>query len=107
MADAVEKLSSGYLCEKTFKNLNEEQARKKLIEIKGVGEKVANCVMLFSLGYRDAFPIDVWIKELWSQFISMVKIHLRKGLLNLPEKNTENTVAMPNNIYSVLAEITR
>ena len=64
LADAVEKLSSGYLCEKTFKNLNEEQARKKLIEIKGVGEKVANCVMLFSLGYRDAFPIDVWIKRI-------------------------------------------
>ena len=64
LADAVEKISSGYLCEKTFKNLNEEQARKKLIEIKGVGEKVANCVMLFSLGYRDAFPIDVWIKRI-------------------------------------------
>ena len=37
---------------------------KNVIEIKGVGEKVANCVMLFSLGYRDAFPIDVWIKRI-------------------------------------------
>ncbi len=34
------------------------------MEIKGVGEKVANCVMLFSLGYRQAFPIDVWIKRI-------------------------------------------
>ena len=25
---------------------------------------MANCVMLFSLGYRDAFPIDVWIKRI-------------------------------------------
>ena len=35
-----------------------------LMQIKGVGEKVANCVMLFSLGKRDAFPVDVWIKRI-------------------------------------------
>lgn len=34
------------------------------MEVKGVGEKVANCVMLFSLGYRNAFPIDVWMKRI-------------------------------------------
>ena len=35
-----------------------------MTSIKGVGDKVANCVMLFSLGYTDAFPIDVWIKRI-------------------------------------------
>ena len=38
--------------------------REKLKEIKGVGDKVANCVNLFALSYRDAFPIDVWIKRI-------------------------------------------
>lgn len=64
LSDAVKKLSTGIINEKEIRMLKEEDARKKLMEIKGVGEKVANCVMLFSLGYRQAFPIDVWIKRI-------------------------------------------
>ena len=41
-----------------------EEAKNELIKIKGVGEKVANCVLLFSLGFRNAFPVDVWIKRI-------------------------------------------
>ncbi|MDY2608245.1 MAG: 8-oxoguanine DNA glycosylase, partial [Lachnospiraceae bacterium] len=41
-----------------------EDAKNELIKIKGVGEKVANCVLLFSLGFRNAFPVDVWIKRI-------------------------------------------
>ena len=29
-----------------------------------VGEKVANCVLLFGLGRREAFPVDVWMKRI-------------------------------------------
>lgn len=64
LADAAEKLSRNQLCSDMFQERNEEEVRKKLMEVKGVGEKVANCVMLFSLGYREAFPIDVWIKRI-------------------------------------------
>lgn len=67
LADAVLKLSSGELKETVFKGVEEEEARKKLMTVKGVGEKVANCVMLFSLGYRAAFPIDVWIKRIMEE----------------------------------------
>ena len=35
-----------------------------LTEIKGFGTKVANCTMLFGLGKREAFPVDVWIKRI-------------------------------------------
>ena len=38
-------------------------AHKKLLEIHGVGTKVANCVVLFGLYHMEAFPIDVWIKR--------------------------------------------
>lgn len=64
LRDAVEKLNNRELTSDMFQNLDEISARKKLMEVKGVGEKVANCVMLFSLGFRDAFPIDVWIKRI-------------------------------------------
>ena len=47
-----------------FENLTNEEARDELKKIKGVGDKVANCVNLFALGKRDAFPVDVWIKRI-------------------------------------------
>lgn len=64
LADAVKKLSENVISVDEFKGMDENAARRKLMEIKGVGEKVANCVMLFSLGYRNAFPIDVWMKRI-------------------------------------------
>ena len=67
LADAVLKLSLGELKAADFKGVGEEETRKKLMTVKGVGEKVANCVMLFSLGYRAAFPIDVWIKRIMEE----------------------------------------
>lgn len=47
-----------------FAQLSFEEAKSKLMTIKGVGDKVANCVLLFGLGYTSAFPVDVWIKRI-------------------------------------------
>lgn len=44
-----------------------DAARKALFEFKGVGPKVADCVLLFSLGHDDAFPVDVWIDRAMKQ----------------------------------------
>ncbi len=41
-----------------------EEALKALITLPGVGEKVADCVLLFSCGYTRAFPVDVWVKRI-------------------------------------------
>ena len=49
----LEKLSQG-----SFEN-----ALCALKSVKGIGDKVANCVILFGLGMTDAFPRDVWIKR--------------------------------------------
>ena len=38
-------------------------ALKTLKTLNGVGDKVANCVVLFGLQMLDAFPIDVWMKK--------------------------------------------
>lgn len=38
-------------------------ALKELKSIRGVGDKVANCVLLYSLGFNQAFPVDVWIER--------------------------------------------
>ena len=40
-----------------------DTAKKMLLGIRGVGEKVANCVLLFGLGFDNAFPIDTHIRK--------------------------------------------
>ncbi|MFC3958146.1 DNA-3-methyladenine glycosylase family protein [Halovivax cerinus] len=40
-----------------------EEAREYLTRFVGVGEKVADCVLLFSLGFDEAVPLDTWIRK--------------------------------------------
>ena len=44
-----------------------ETALKKLKSIHGIGEKVANCILLYGLHHIEVFPIDVWIKKILSE----------------------------------------
>jgi N-glycosylase/DNA lyase len=40
-----------------------DEARNVLLDFPGVGQKVADCVLLFSLGKSEAFPVDVWVRR--------------------------------------------
>ena len=40
-----------------------ETAKKTLKSLNGIGDKVANCAVLFGLHHMEAFPVDVWIKK--------------------------------------------
>lgn len=51
-----------------FVNLSTDDARKELMTFTGVGPKVSDCIMLFSMGKYDAFPIDVWVKRVMEYF---------------------------------------
>ena len=42
-------------------SLNSSDARKMLMSLKGVGRKVADCILLFAFHYTDVFPTDTWI----------------------------------------------
>lgn len=41
-----------------------EELRKQLKSLYGIGDKVANCIMLFGFGRIDCFPKDVWINRI-------------------------------------------
>ena len=50
--------------EHTLRGLTYEDAMKYLTSWHGIGSKVANCICLFGLGHKEAFPRDVWIKRI-------------------------------------------
>ena len=47
----------------SYFNVSYEEAKKDISRYKGVGPKVADCILLFALGKREAFPKDVWMKR--------------------------------------------
>ncbi len=48
--------------------LNDDELKESLMSFYGVGEKVANCVMLFAYHRIGAFPVDVWIKRIEDEY---------------------------------------
>ncbi len=67
LCDAVKKVLSGDIEDNKLKTAPLKECEDMLCDIKGVGPKVANCIMLFSLGKREAFPIDVWMKRIMEE----------------------------------------
>ena len=43
--------------------LKAEEARTELMQLPGVGRKIADCVLLFAYGFQEAFPVDVWVTK--------------------------------------------
>ncbi len=57
------KIHNEHLNLENLKTLPYAEARDVLLEFSGVGFKVADCVLLFSLEKTEAFPVDVWVKR--------------------------------------------
>ena len=62
-------------------NLPLEIARAELINLPGVGRKIADCVLLFAYGFQSAFPVDVWVMKALRQLyfpkrkVTMQRLH--------------------------------
>ncbi|MBK5252861.1 MAG: 8-oxoguanine DNA glycosylase [Peptostreptococcaceae bacterium] len=60
---------------KQFQNDRKEsdidQATNWLLSFNGIGPKVANCILLFGMGYYNAFPIDVWVKRIMKEMFGL------------------------------------
>ena len=66
--DAVDKICSGDVDLSALRGMDVLSGREELKKINGVGDKVANCVLLFGAGKADAFPVDTWIKKALLKF---------------------------------------
>ena len=68
ICDAVNKVNSGEVDFGEIDALPLVPARERLKTIVGVGDKVADCVLLFAFHKTDAFPRDVWVKRIMAEF---------------------------------------
>lgn len=69
-AGYVKGIAERLICDLDLSKLNEletEQLKKELVKLYGVGEKVANCVLLFGFHRSDSFPVDTWIEKVYAQ----------------------------------------
>lgn len=67
----------------SWKDLPTETLKNKLIDLSGIGPKVADCIMLFGYGKTDVFPVDTWIEKVYNQYFCECKnrLQIRKELV--------------------------
>lgn len=61
--DAAQRASDGRLRLGALHKLDSENARRELVQIHGVGPKVAECALLYGFGRVERYPLDVWMKR--------------------------------------------
>ncbi|NLK17994.1 MAG: 8-oxoguanine DNA glycosylase [Clostridiales bacterium] len=66
IAETAEKAFSGFDLE-AISGLPTQDARKRLMSLMGVGDKVCDCVLLFAYGRQDVFPVDTWMEKVYIQ----------------------------------------
>ncbi|MBQ7120561.1 MAG: DNA-3-methyladenine glycosylase 2 family protein [Oscillospiraceae bacterium] len=76
--NAAEGVASGEINLEKIKSLPTEAAKRELLKIEGVGEKVASCTLLFGMGKLDAFPVDVWMKRAIEEFFGKGKFDYKR-----------------------------
>ncbi len=66
--DAAEKVVTGKIDLSAVDKMTTDEALEYLMQIKGVGLKVASCALLFGFNKTDAFPVDVWVKRVLEKY---------------------------------------
>ena len=96
----AEKIVTGSLTIDELYQCKYDDARKTLTSIYGIGNKIADCILLFSLEKTEAFPIDVWMGRAIFMYYKRL-IHNRKVTFMNGNKN------LSDDQYSILSEIMR
>jgi len=76
---AARRINTGQLDLGRLHHLPLETARAELMEMPGVGRKIADCVLLFACGFQSAFPVDVWVmKALRQLYFPRRRVNLQR-----------------------------
>jgi N-glycosylase/DNA lyase len=96
----TEKIIIGTLNIEELSRCKYDEAKEKLLDIYGIGNKLADCILLFSLEKTEAFPIDVWIaRSIYSYYRAL----LNQESFKLDFKSTK----LSPNKYNLLSKIMR
>ena len=68
--DAARAVLSGEINFNFLKKTDYHTAKESLVKIPGIGNKVADCIMLYSLEKLEAFPLDVWMSKILEKYYS-------------------------------------
>jgi N-glycosylase/DNA lyase len=79
LLNAARAVASGNLNLQSLARLELDEARARLMSLHGVGEKIADCVLLFAYGLPDACPVDVWIAR------ALRELYFRRRNVPLPQ----------------------
>ena len=60
---AARQIANGKFDLERLRHLPLADARGELMKLRGVGGKIADCVLLFAYGFDGAFPVDVWVER--------------------------------------------
>lgn len=78
IVDTIRKINEDPSILDRIKLLEDDECHTALQDFKGVGAKVADCIMLFSMNKKSAFPVDVWVKRAMMYFYNAEEGSLNK-----------------------------
>lgn len=61
-----------------LREMDYDEAHRLLTKLPGVGDKVADCVLLFGCGHAEAFPVDVWVEKLMGSWFGLAGCNRRE-----------------------------
>jgi len=74
--DCVQDVINKSIDLQSINSLSDSELRMALMRLKGVGEKVANCIILFAYGRYEGFPVDTWIKKVLNEHYGIDKDYM-------------------------------
>lgn len=84
MFETVQKLQEYDI--ENLKTMSRTEQFNFLISLKGIGEKVANCILLFGLNAKDVFPVDTWINKVYNKLTNSIEKDRKKITRELTAK---------------------
>jgi len=68
--DTSRTIASGEIDFDELKKADYQEVKELLLKLPGIGDKVADCIMLFSLEKLEAFPLDTWLVKILQKYYS-------------------------------------
>lgn len=85
--DAAKMVESGQIDFDQLKKSNYQNAKETILTVPGIGNKVADCILLFSLDKLEAFPLDRWMIRILKKYY-LEKFELETKSITEKQYNT-------------------